>query len=350
MPMGYRGFAGDDTSRGESEQAPSLSDHRHSGYHARGSFGNNLNPFLSAVAAFVLALAGAPAFAQQLEPRAYSNLPVGLNFLIAGYAYSQGDVLLDPSLPVTDAHSKVNALVLGYVRSLDFWGNSGSIGLVLPYGELSASGQVSTSGQTEPQVGSVTRSGFGDPALRLAVNLYGAPALPMERFREYRQDTIVGTSLAVTAPWGQYDGSKLVNIGTNRWSFKPEVGVSQAFGAWILEGSFGVTFFTANDDFFGGHTRKQDPLYAVQAHAIYYFNPGLWAALDATYYAGGRTTVDGVLNNDLQQNSRWGGTLGTSLDLRNSLKFYFNSGVVARTGTKFQTAGLAWQHLWGGGL
>ncbi|HVQ61768.1 MAG TPA: transporter, partial [Burkholderiales bacterium] len=222
--------------------------------------------------------------------------------------------------------------------------------LVLPYGQVSASGQISTSGQTAPQAASVTRSGFGDPALRLAVNLHGAPAQTPEQFRAYRQDTIVGASLVVTAPWGQYDSSKLVNIGTNRWSFKPEVGVSQALGPWILEGALGVTFFTENDDFAGGHTRKQDPLYAAQAHVIYYFDPGLWGALDLTYYAGGRTSVDGALNNDLQQNSRWGGTLGKSLDPRNSLKAYFSSGVSARTGTKFNTAGLAWQHLWGAGL
>jgi hypothetical protein len=265
----------------------------------REASGKNLNPFLSAVIALTLALAGIAARAQQLEPRAYANLPVGLNFLIAGYAYSRGDVLFDPSVPVSDANAKVNTVLLGYVRSLDFWGNSGSIGLVLPYAELSASGQITTSGETEPQAASVTRSGFGDPVMRLAVNLYGAPALPMERFREYRQDTIVGASLVVSAPWGKYDGSKLVNIGTNRWSFRPELGVSQALGPWILEGSFGVTFFSDNTDFFGGHTRKQDPLYAAQAHAIYAFDPKLWASLDVTYYAGGRTSVDGVLNNDL---------------------------------------------------
>ena len=291
-----------------------------------------------------------PVHAQQLEPRAYANLPIGLNFLVAGYAYSRGDVLFDPAVPVTNASARVNVLLLGYVRSLDFWGNSGSIGLVLPYGGISASGQVTASGQAEPQATSLTRDGFGDPVLRLAVNLYGAPALPAERFREYRQDTIVGTSLIVAAPWGRYDGSKLVNIGTNRWSLKPEVGVSQALGSWILEGALGVTFFTDNDDFFGGHTRKQDPLYAAQAHVIYYFDPGLWGALDLTYYAGGRTSVDGSLNNDLQQNSRWGATLGKSLDPRNALKLYFSSGVVARTGTSFQTVGVTWQHLWGGGL
>ena len=312
--------------------------------------GNDLNPFLSTVTALALALAGAPSLAQQLEPRAYANLPVGLNFLIAGYAYSRGDVLLDPSLPVSDASAKVNTLILGYVRSLDFRGNSGSVGLVLPYAGISASGQITASGQAEPQSASATRDGFGDPVLRLAVNLHGAPALPIERFREYRQDTIIGTSLTVTVPWGRYDGSKLVNIGTNRWSFKPEIGVSQALGPWILEGAFGVTFFSDNNDFVGGHRRTQDPLYAAQAHVIYTFNPGLWGALDLTYYAGGRTSVDGILNNDLQQNSRWGATLGKSLDVRNSLKVYFSSGAIARTGTKFQTAGLAWQHLWGAGI
>jgi hypothetical protein len=302
-------------------------------------------------AALALALGVAPAArAQQLEPRAYANLPVGLNFLIAGYAYSRGDVLFDPSVPVSDANAKVNTVLLGYVRSLDFWGNSGSVGLVLPYAGLSASGQISTSGLSEPQSASVTRSGFGDPVMRLAVNLYGAPALPMERFREYRQDTIVGASLVVSAPWGQYDGSKLVNIGTNRWSFRPELGVSQALGPWILEGSLGVTFFTVNDDFFGGHTRKEDPLYAAQAHVIYSFNPRLWGSLSATYYAGGRTSVDGTLNNDLQQNSRLGATLARSLDQRNSVKLYFSSGATARAGTNFQTYGLAWQHLWGAGL
>jgi hypothetical protein len=308
-----------------------------------------LNPFRSAAVLTLLAVA-APACAQQLEPRAYANLPVGLNFLVAGYAHSQGDVLSDPSLPVSDASAKVDTLILGYLRSIDFWGKSGSIGLLLPYARLSASGQISTSGQVEPQPANVTRSGWADPALRLAVNLYGAPALTADKFREYRQDTIVGASLVVSAPWGEYDGAKLVNIGTNRWSFKPEAGISQALGSWILEGAFGVTFFTDNDDFFGGHTRKQEPLYAVQAHAIYTFDPRLWAAFDATVYSGGRTSVDGVLNNDLQQNSRWGGTLGKSLDARNSLKLYFSSGATARTGTKFNTAGIAWQHSWGGGL
>ena len=298
-----------------------------------------------AALAFAFQLVSVPgAIAQQLEPRAYSNLPVGLNFLLGGYAHSRGDVLLDPTIPVTNVSANVDTLVLGYVRSLDLWGKSGSVGLVLPYARISAQGDVGG------QESSATRSGTADPILRLAINLLGAPALSPEKFREYRQDTIVGASLVVSAPWGQYDGTKLVNIGTNRWSYKPEIGVSQGLGAWILEGAFGVTFFSDNDDFFGGQTRKQDPLYAVQAHVIYAFNPVLWAALNTTYYAGGRTAVNGVLNNDMQQNSRWGATLSKSVDRRNSFKLYFSSGASARTGTNFTTLGFAWQHAWGAGL
>ena len=282
--------------------------------------------------------------AQQLEPRLYANAPTGLNFLLAGYQYSWGDVFTDPSLPIENANAKVNALVFGYSRVLDFWGQSGTLAALLPYAWISANGQL------EGQSRSVTRSGFGDLGLRLAVNLLGAPALSLEEFREYRQDTIVGVSLALTAPTGQYDNTKLVNVGTNRWSFKPELGVSKALGRWILEGAASVTFYTDNDEVLGNNVRHQDPLYALQVHAVYNFNPKLWGALDGTYYFGGRTSVNGTLNEDLQSNTRWGATLAQSLDIHNSIKLYFSSGLVARTGTNFTTVGIAWQYRWGAGL
>jgi hypothetical protein len=298
-----------------------------------------------ALLAVTLGLAALPcARAQSIEPRSYSNSPIGLNFLIAGYGYQWGDVLLDPSLPVKNADAKVNSVVLGYSRVLDFWGESGTLAVVLPYAWISASGQV------EGQAKSVDRSGFADLGLRLSVNLLGAPALSLKEFRDYRQDTIVGVSLLVTAPTGQYDNTKLINIGTNRWSFKPEVGVSKALGQWILEGAASVTFFTDNDEFAGNKVRQQDPVYALQAHVIYYFNPKLWGALGATYYVGGRTTVNGTLNEDLQQNWRWGAVLGQSLDVHNSIKLGVGSGVSTRTGTNFTTVGIFWQYLWGAGL
>ena len=278
--------------------------------------------------------------AQQMEPRAYSNAPMGLNFLIAGFAHSEGDVLLDPSLPVEGAHAVVQTGLLGYARTLDFRGQSGTIGLVLPYASLSANGSL------EGQTLSAERSGFADPALRLTVNLYGAPALSPQDFAGYKQDVIVGASLLVTAPLGRYDSSKVVNIGTNRWSVKPEIGVSKALGPWTLEAAAGATFFSDNDEFLGNGTREQDPLYAIQAHVIYNFKPGMWGALDTTYYAGGRTSVNGGLKNDLQQTWRFGATFSMAVSRRNSVKLYFSSGAIDRTGTDFRIIGIAWQYWW----
>ena len=298
----------------------------------------------TALLAVTLSLAAPGACAQQLEPRSYSNSPIGLNFLIAAYQYQWGDVLIDPSLPIKNADAKTNTVLLGYSRVLDFWGKSGTLAVVLPYAWLSASGQV------EGQAKSVDRSGAGDLGLRLSVNLFGAPALSLKEFRDYRQDTIAGVSLVVTAPTGEYDHTKLINIGTNRWSFKPEVGVSKALGQWILEGVVSVTFFTDNDEFAGNNVRQQDPLYALQAHLIYTFNPKLWGGLGATYYEGGRTTVDGTLNQDLQQNWRLGAVLGRSLDVHNSIKLAMTTGVSTRTGTNFTSATIVWQYLWGAGL
>jgi Putative MetA-pathway of phenol degradation len=280
------------------------------------------------------------ACAQQMDPRSYSNVPIAQNFLLAGFAHSQGGVLVDPSLPIDNVSAKIETALVGYVRTLDLWGQSGTIGLVVPYASVYATGQVGSDS------GSVTRAGFGDPALRITANLYGAPALSLEEFPSYKQDLIVGASLLVTAPFGQYDSSKIVNVGTNRWTVKPELGVSQAFGRWTLEGAAGVTFFTDNDEYLGDKTRSQDPLYAVQGHVIYNFSRRLWAALDATYYIGGRSSINGGDRNDLQQNSRFGATASWLLNSTNSLKFYFSSGANSRAGTDFQTIGIAWQYRW----
>jgi hypothetical protein len=281
-----------------------------------------------------------PAHAQQLDPRSYSNIPTGLDFLLAVYAHQEGDVLLDPSVPIKDVGAKVDTGAVSYVHSLAVRGQSATVGLIAPYATISANGLV------EGQSRSVTRAGFGDPTLRLTFNLLGAPALSVKEFHSYRQDLIVGLTLLITAPLGHYDSERLINTGTNRWSVKPELGVSKALGHWTLEGAYGVTFFTANDEFLVSHTKKQDPLYAVRGHVIYNFNPRLWGSLDATYYEGGRSSVDGASSDDLQQNTRWGTNLSYAVNRNNSLKLYFSSGVSSRTGTDFDTVGLAWQYRW----
>jgi hypothetical protein len=292
------------------------------------------------------ALAAAPSIAcgQDLEPRAYVNTPVGLNFVLVGYAYTQGSVGTDPSLPVTDFTIQTHGPVLAYIRTLDVWGRSGKVDLILPYVWVKATGKVA--GQARER----DVSGFADPRVRFSMNLYGAPALSLEQFSEYKQDLIVGTSLQVSAPGGQYDSDKAVNIGSNRWSFKPELGFSKALGPLTLELLPAVTFFTDNDDFFGGQHVAQDPIYSVQGHLIYRFAFGGWAALNSTYYTGGRTTVDDVKKDDRQENVRLGLTVALPLDRHFSLKLYGSTGVHTRTGSTFDAAGIALQYRWGGGL
>jgi hypothetical protein len=285
-----------------------------------------------------------PATAQDIEPRAYSNAPIGVNFLISGYAYTRGGVSVDPTVPLTNANLHTSNAVVGYARVLDLWGQSGKVDVIVPYTWLS--GTAEFNGEPAQRV----VNGFANPAVRISWNFHGSPSLTLKDFVGWEQDLIVGASLRVSAPWSQYDADRLVNIGTNRWSFKPELGISKSVGPWTLEMAAAATIFTDNPDFYGGVRRSQDPLYSVQAHLIHGFKGGSWASLDATYFAGGRSTVNGAEKSDLQQNWRLGGTFAYPLDRANSIKFYLSSGVSARTDNNFDLVGVAWQYRWGGGL
>lgn len=294
---------------------------------------------------FMILTAIAPGVdATDIEPRAYSNVPVGLNFLIAGYGYTKGNVTFAPSVPITNGKLEIHSSFFAYVRSLDLWGRSGKIDIIVPQAWLS--GQAEVLGQPRSR----EISGFADPVVRFYVNLLGAPALPLKEFTHYQQDTILGVSLAVSAPGGQYDPQKLVNIGTNRWSFKPEIGLSKAIGPVTLEVAGGAFLFTDNDQPFRGMSLEQDPIYAIQGHVIYSFGNGVWGALDANYYTGGRTTKDGTIGDDLQENVRVGATLAFPIDRRNSIKLFGSTGVHARTGSDFDTLGIAWQYRFAEGL
>jgi hypothetical protein len=291
-----------------------------------------------------IALLGATvAKAQDAEPRSYSNTPIGLNFLIAGALYSQGKLAFDPDLSVADANFHSKTGLLAYVRSFDFAGQSAKLDVVVPATSFAAWGLVD--GQPRER----DMAGLGDPRFRVSVNLIGAPALSVTDFANYRQDLIVGVSLQVSAPLGQYDDSKLLNLGNNRWSFKPELGISKAVGPWTFELAPSVTFFSDNTDFFGGHTFAQAPFYAVQGHILYTFQSGAWFALDGVYFSGGRTSLNGVKSDNEQRNSRAGFTVALPIDRQNSLKLSASTGVMTRTGSDFSAVGVAWQYRWGGG-
>ena len=218
-----------------------------------------INHFASLLA---LSLYGHQTYATDSDPRSYSNIPVGMNFLIAGYSHTTGNVSFAPSLPIKNAKINIDSAVLAYSRALDIFGMSGKIDFILPGASLSGTADVL--GQPrERDVG-----GFADPIARFYVNLYGAPALSIKEFANYQQDVIVGASLAVSAPGGQYDDEKLVNIGTNRWSFKPEIGLSKAWGPVTAELAAGAYFFTDNNQPFRSENLQQDPLFAAQGHVI----------------------------------------------------------------------------------
>lgn len=282
--------------------------------------------------------------AQEIEPRAYTNAPIGVNFLVAGIGYSEGGISFDSAVRLTNANIKTDLAALAYARVLDIGGQSAKFDLIVPYASLN--GTADYIGQ--PVARDI--SGFGDPKLRLSMNFLGAPALTLDQFAGYRHDLIVGGSLQVSLPIGQYDPAKLVNIGSNRWYVKPELGMSKGWGQWTLELSTGATIFGDNEDFFGGKRREQAPIYSFQSHLVYGFSAGIWGALTAAYFTGGQTKIDGVRGHDLQQNTRIGATLVWPIDRRNSIKLHASSGVYTRTGTDFDTIGLAWQYRWGGGL
>src|SRR5687768_9309631 len=218
--------------------------------------------FLAGWLAAMLASSGPGARAQSLEPRAYSPAPTGLNFLIAGYAQTEGGLSFDTAVPISDARISTSGPVLAYARTLDLGGQSGKLDVILPFARLSGSALF----QGQPVSREVT--GAADPLMRLSVILHGAPAMTPAEFRSYRQGLVIGASVQVSAPLGQYDETRLLNLGTNRWSVKPGIGVSQTFGRWTLEVEGAVTFFTTNDNFFGGGTRSQRPLLSGQVHAV----------------------------------------------------------------------------------
>ena len=294
----------------------------------------------------ILLMTVATARAQSAEPRLFSNAPIGMNFVIGGYTHSSGGVLLDPSVPLEDATVRVHSTFAGYSRSLSVAGKSAQVQAIVAYAWLSGEALQTATGEVRTR----EVDGLGDPSVRFMVNLHGAPALPAAEFRNYHQDLVVGVSLMVTAPLGQYEPDRLVNLGTHRWTFKPEFGIAKTLGPWILEATGAVNLYTDNDDYFGGQHRSQEPIYSAQGHVIYTFRPGLWTALDVTWYTGGRTTVDGVTSDDLLRNWRAGLTTAVPLSRRNSLKVYVNNGVSTRSGDDFLLVGAGWQYRWGGGL
>jgi Putative MetA-pathway of phenol degradation len=283
---------------------------------------------------------GSLAHGQEMEPRAFSPAPVGSQFVVITYGHQSGDVLLDSSLPLRDVEVKFNAASIGYGRTFRLVDRQANVAVLFPYIWGTASGTV-----FEDQV-NVRRSGGGDVRARFSILLKGGEALQRSEFASRKPKTIIGAGLSVVIPTGQYDPARLVNPGSNRWAFKPEIGISKPIGRWTMEAMGGAWLFTSNQNFFGGFQREQESLFSLQGHLIYTLRRRMWVSVNGTYFSGGRTKINGVLNEDRQKNARVGAIFSLPLTQQQSLKFAWAKGVTTRIGGNLNLFAVGWSYVW----
>jgi hypothetical protein len=292
-----------------------------------------------ALLGLVTVLFSAPTHAQDLVPGVYTPAPTGFNILTTAAVFTDGAVAFDPSLPIEDANATVGWVAVGIGRTLNIAGRFANIGVGVPL----MLGHVE--GLVLDQFQQASRSGFGDLAGRIAINVYGAPAMTRQQFASYRASTIVGLSLAVGVPVGQYNADRYINLGTNRWSFKPEVGISRTRGRWTFEGDIGAVFFTDNTNFVNASTREQSAIASFQGHLIYTIRPGFWLAADGNYWKGGRVTTNGVSATQEQENSRLGATVAMPIR-RQQVRVSYSFGAYTTIGGDYHAVGVSYNYAW----
>lgn len=296
-----------------------------------------------AIAAAVLVWFSTGVSAQELEPRSLTNVPVGMNFGVLVYGITAGDILLDPAVPIEDLNADLHTVTAAYVRAVGFFGLSGKVGITVPW----AHGE--WTGALAGRDTSTARTGPGDARLKLSVNFVGAPAVHRREYAGYRERTIVGATLVVSAPVGQYDPSKLINLGSNRWAFRPQLGASRAMGKWILEAYAAAWLFTRNDDFFGGNYLTQKPLYTVALHAIHTMpRRRIWMSAGAGYAVGGQTRINDIETDTRISTFRFGLNLAVPVGKRHTFRLTGVTGVRHERGADFNNLALWYQLAWGG--
>jgi hypothetical protein len=287
--------------------------------------------------------------AQDLSPRVYVITPLHSNAITVTYSFYDGNINYNGALPITGATGTYSVPIFSIYHSFSFFGRSANVVASMPYAVGNFQGTAFGAEQH------LYRSGLLDSVYRFAVNLKGAPAMTPQKFVKWKQKVLLGASLKILAPTGQYDPTKLINWGTNRWSFKPEFGYSQRWsGKWVLDGYFGVWFFTTNPEFWsrnmyfaGTRSQSQSPIGALEGHLSYDFKPRLWASLDANFWFGGSTRVNGIQNPLTREtDSRIGGTVAVPITKHQSLKFSYSSGDYIRVGGNYQNVSFAWQYSW----
>jgi len=290
---------------------------------------------------FCLLFSSLNIYAQELEPRSLTNIPLGTNFVLAGYGYVQGNVLFDPALPLDDTQANLNTIVGAYARSVNIFGFSGKVDVVLPYGIGDWTG-VFTGVDT-----ATSRSGFGDVRFRISFNFLGAPALKREEFAGYEPDKVSGFSLRITAPTGQYLPDRLINLGSNRWVFKPQWGFSKNTEKWIVETYLSAWFFTKNSDFWGGNEIRQKPMFSFKVHGIRRLPKNMWMALSAGYAIGARGYINDELKDNRISTMRFGLTYAVPIG-KSTIRLVGLSGVRLEKGPDFDSISILYQYRFNG--
>jgi hypothetical protein len=288
-------------------------------------------------------LAAFGARAQELEPRKYAPLPVGTNILSVGYAWSNGNVLLDPALPIDDLDANIQAGFAQFVHAFSLFGRSAKFAAMVPWRSGYWSGTLDGDSETQKA------SGMSDAHLGLEWNLYGAAALDAAQLALHPPATLVGASLRVSIPTGQYDSTDLLNLGSNRYTLRVELGLARMRQRWTYEAMASVWLFTDNNDFLGGNRLSQRPLYVAKLGAVYSFaRPGLWTSLGVGFGEGGQTKVDGVPRNTQQNNWRLSASLAYPLARQHGLRLTYTTGITRKAGSDFDTVVIAYQYAWVG--
>jgi hypothetical protein len=286
--------------------------------------------------------------AQDLSPRAYVITSINTNAVNLTYSHLQGGLQFDGAAPITGATASINLPLISCYHSMNFFSRSANIVVALPYGVGNLRGTV----VDVPE--HVYRSGLLDSFVRFSVNLKGGPAMEPADFQKWRQEMLLGASLKIVFPTGQYNPTRLVNWGNNRWAFKPEFGYSQRWGHWVLDGYAAAWFFTTNPEFFshnmfvpGNQSETQEPIGAFESHLSYDFKPRLWLSLDGNFWFGGKTSLNGVQNPvSLQRSSRVGVTVSAPLTRHQSIKISYSNGAYISYGGNYQNVSLGWQYSW----
>ena len=259
--------------------------------------------------------------AQDIEPRRWTHLPVGMNVLGAGGVYTDGDIAFDPVLELEDVTVETKTVITSYVHAFDLAGKSARFDLRLPYKDARWEGLL------EGERASTERRGFADPRLRLSVNFVGAPALKGKEYQDYRAihtvNTVVGAALAVRLPLGEYKKDKLLNLGENRYVFRPQLGFVHNRGHWSYELTGSLFVHTENDDFFGDNKREQDPLYALQTHLVYASPKRWWVSIGAAHAWGGESKINGENKDDERRDLLYGISAGLPIGSRATVKLAY---------------------------